>query len=157
MQTQYEPTHPWVYWMIDEIGVEEWPGDQHNPRIVHYLEHTPVGRWAPYDETPWCGAFQAYGMAMAYIDPPENAHRARGWLKWGSKTDPVLGAVCILQARKRATGRRTGSARGGYHVGTVLDRRPGAVQLISGNVSDKVGIDWFDERRWKNHGYRWPW
>ena len=62
----------------------------------------------------------------------------------------------MLQAKQRTAARRTGSARGGFHVGDILDWRKGAVQLVSGNKGNKQGIDWYPLSRWAVRGYRMP-
>jgi hypothetical protein len=59
----------------------------------------------------------------------------------------------VLQLRKRGPDARTGS-RGGYHVGLWMDRTRGGVVLLSGNTSDKVGVDFFPSRRWDVRGVR---
>lgn len=150
-------TLPWyAYRMLGELGVEEWPGEDSNPRVLKYIDATPLGRWNRSDVVPWCGAFQSWAMQGANIRPPETGHRARSWIRWGVKAADPIGAVCVLKARRRATAKRTGSARGGYHVGTALGVSKSGVILVSGNVQDRVGVDYFPFRRWELKAFRVP-
>ena len=144
---------------LGEIGVQEYPGPENNPRVLEYLDATPIGRWSPYDVTPWCGAFMAWTCLQSGLAVPQGAHRARSWLRTGEPTqEPQIGAVAVLQLRKAHRGsssrKRTGSARGGYHVGWFLDMSRGSPVIISGNASDRVGIDVYSARRWVVRGFR---
>ena len=142
---------------MQELGVEEYPGKENNPRIVEYLKSTPVGKWSPYDATSWCGAFTCWGALKAGLAVPQDAHRARAWLGTGERTsDPELGCIAVMKLRsdhRRHRG-RTGSARGGWHVGWYMDTSRGAPVLLSGNVADRVGIDWYSPTVWEVRGYR---
>jgi len=150
--THISNTSPWLEVALGEMGVSECPGAEHNPRILEYLDCTPVGRWSPYDETAWCGAFAAYCVAP-YAEVPYGAHKARIWATWGAACEPELGCVCVIRRRRKGSDRRTGS-RGGYHVGFYLDSSRGGVVLLSGNASDRVGIDWYSGQRYEVLAYR---
>jgi len=142
---------------LEELGVEEWPGKENNPRVLDYLQSTPVGRWSPYDATSWCGAFCTFTALNAGLTVPTEGHRARAWLQAGDWTDePELGDICVVKLRKQYIRRRgrTGSARGGYHVGWFMNMSRGAPVLLSGNVDDRVGIDWYSPTVWEVKGYR---
>ena len=140
-----------------ELGVEEYPGKENNPRVVDYIMSTPVGKWSPYDATSWCGAFCTFTALNAGLTVPTDGHRARAWLGVGERTkEPQLGDICVVKLRpdyRRHRG-RTGSARGGYHVGWFLNMSRGAPVLLSGNVDDRVGIDWYSPTVWEVKGYR---
>lgn len=148
--------------MLDELGVEEWPGEDSNPRILEYIDCTPLGTWSRTDANPWCGAFVSWGITTwgTRPPPPEKGHRAREWMRWGRKAGPdeLLGSVCVVQLKRRTkrSRRATGSARGGYHVGVVTEVQKRRVQLISGNKDDRVGIDWYPLSRWTVRAYRVP-
>ncbi|MBN8294539.1 TIGR02594 family protein [Rhodobacter sp. NTK016B] len=64
------------------LGVEEWPGAQHNPTVQAYFEASG-GRATEPDETPWCAAFVGAVLAELGI---ENTGRlnARSYLQWGA-------------------------------------------------------------------------
>ena len=41
---------------LQEYGEWEWPGNEQNPRILHYFK--TIGHpWVKDDETAWCAAF----------------------------------------------------------------------------------------------------
>jgi uncharacterized protein (TIGR02594 family) len=145
-------TSPWLEVALGELGIEEYPGDEHNPRILHYLDATPVGKWSPYDETAWCGAFAAYCVSP-FAEVPAGAHRARSWIRWGVACEPELGRVCVIKRRRKGSDKRTGS-RGGYHVGFYLNHSRGGVVLLSGNASDRVGIDTYSKRNYEVSAFR---
>lgn len=142
---------------LEELGVEEWPGDESNPEVEKYIQATPRGRWSYTDAVSWCGAFCAWTATEAGLSVPRDAHRARAWLSHGDWTDePELGDICVVQLDRRHRRRRgrTGSARGGYHVGWFLNMSRGMPVLLSGNVDDRVGIDWYSPTVWDVRGYR---
>ena len=141
---------------LSELGHKEWD-DGSNPEIEKYIAATPRGRWAFTDAVSWCGGFCAFTALKAGLEVPENAHRARAWLAAGEKVDePEFGDVCVVQldrAHRRRRG-RTGSARGGYHVGWFMGKSRGGVILLSGNAGDRVGFDWYSPTVWHVRGYR---
>jgi len=155
---------------MGELGVAEWPGSQHNPRVLEYIDSTPAGIWSQTDELAWCGAFGAWSVREAARQVGElrwrhwvarnwKPHRAREWLRVGEPTDtPLLGDVCVLQLRNgkrsRRARNRTGSARGGYHMGFYQDHTRGGLVLTAGNISDKVGTDFYSFRTWRVAGFR---
>ena len=139
-----------------ELGVEEWPGQQHNPRILEYHAVTTLGDWGrSRDETPWCSSFCCWVHEQVGRSHTHNA-LARSWLRWGYRRRPWFGDIVVLQL-SRATRRarqRTGSARGGYHVGWFIDWTRGGLILLSGNVDDRVGVDFYSLQRWDVRGVR---
>lgn len=150
---------------MGELGVAECPGREHNPRILEYVDSTPAGIWSQTDEIAWCGAFGSWCVVHAYDHPwlvcPSDwkPHRAREWLRLPNPTDePQLGDVAVLQLkngrRSRRARNRTGSARGGYHMGFFQDFTKGGLILTAGNMGDKVGTDFYSLRTWKVRGFR---
>ena len=137
---------------LGELGVKEWPDGlhpMHNPRILEYHAATSLHSAAALtDEAAYCGSFMAWVWTETGFTPPDKAFRARSWLRWGVKADsPALGDVCVLKRRKRGSDARTGS-RGGWHVGQWVNRTRGGIILLSANVGDRVGIDFFSRRKW---------
>jgi len=149
---------------LGELGVREWPGRAHNPRVLEDIDSTPAGIWSQTDEIAWCGAFGCWcveqsGQGWWHLPDNWKPHRAREWLRVGEPTDkPQLGDVCVLQLRNgrrsRRARNRTGSARGGFHLGFYLDHTRGGLVLVAGNISDRVGIDYYSTRTWKVQGFR---
>jgi uncharacterized protein (TIGR02594 family) len=142
---------------LGELGVEEWPGDEHNPRILWYHAATGLNRKdALTDEAAYCGSFVARMVVEAGLEPrpPEKAFRARNWRTWGTATsDPRPGDVAVVKRIKRGADARTGS-RGGWHTGFFLNYTRGGLILLSANVGDRVGADFFSRRRWDFKAFR---
>jgi uncharacterized protein (TIGR02594 family) len=75
----------WITIARAEMGVQEYPGPEHNPRIIQYLRSTTNP--ATSDETPWCSGFVNWCMKQAGI-VGTNSAAARSWLKWGGRVRP---------------------------------------------------------------------
>jgi uncharacterized protein (TIGR02594 family) len=145
---------PWLETAFEELGIEEWPGAEHNPRVLWYHAATDLNkRDRLTDEAAWCGSYTARMVLEAGFTPPQKAFRARNWMRWGEECKPVLGCVCVIKRRKKGSDKRTGS-RGGYHVGFFLDFSRGGVVLLSGNASDRVGIDTYSKRSYDFLAFR---
>jgi uncharacterized protein (TIGR02594 family) len=143
---------PWLDVAFDELGIKEWPGAEHNPRILEYHATTTLGDWGrSRDETPWCSSYVNWAVSH-YTQGTDNA-LARSWRVWGKACEPELGCVCVIKRRRRGSDKRTGS-RGGYHVGFYLNHSRGGVVLLSGNASDRVGIDTYSKQRYEVLAYR---
>jgi uncharacterized protein (TIGR02594 family) len=140
---------------LGELGVAEYPGDEHNPRILEYHAATTLHSAAALtDEAAYCGSFMAWVWGCVGMTPPDKAFRARSWLKAGAVAgEPELGDVCVVKRRKQGSDVRTGS-RGGWHVGQYVNRTRGGIILLSANVGDRVGIDFFSSRRWDVKAFR---
>lgn len=141
-----------VHYALDELGVREVKGPEHNPRVLEYHATTTLGDWGrSRDETPWCSSFVNWSHEEAGVEGTGNA-LARSWshrfdVVWGVPCEPFPGAVIVLRHRASSSA-RTGS-RGGYHVGYYLSRTKRAVQVLSGNTSDRVGVDKFSLAKWE--------
>jgi len=145
-------TSPWLEVALGEMGVSECSGSEHTYRILEYHATTTLGDWGrSRDETPWCSSYVNWCVSR-YCEGTDNA-LARSWIRWGVATEPELGCVCVIKRRARGADKRTGS-RGGYHVGFYLDSSRGGVVLLSGNASDRVGIDWYSGQRYEVLAYR---
>jgi uncharacterized protein (TIGR02594 family) len=125
---------PWLIVALDEIGVIETPGPADTPRILQY--HSATSLRATHDEVAWCSAFTNWCMREASI-AGTNSAAARSWLTWGRGVKPPeLGDVVVLS-------RGDNPAQG--HVGFFIDHYGGMVQLLSGNVGNRVNVAWFKE------------
>jgi uncharacterized protein (TIGR02594 family) len=143
---------PWLETAFGELGVRELPGGEHEPRILEYHATTTLGDWGrSRDETPWCSSYVNWCVG-AYGVGTDNA-LARSWLRWGVACEPELGCVCVIKRRRKGSDKRTGS-RGGYHVGFFLDFSRGGIVLLSGNASDRVGIDTYSKRSYDFLAFR---
>lgn len=142
-----------VHYALDELGVKEIKGAEHNPRILEYHDTTTLGDWGrSRDETPWCSSFINWAHVQAGIEGTDNA-LARSWATWGVPCEPTMGCVAVLKRRRKGSDARTGS-RGGYHVVFYLAESRGRIQALSGNTSDKVGIDYFARSKWDVVAFR---
>lgn len=122
-----EPT--WLPIARGEVGVQELPGPEHNPRILAY--HATTTLRATTDETAWCSAFVNWCMTQAG-GRGTNSAAARSWLTWGrSLTEPLVGSIAVF--------RRGGSPTSG-HVAFFLERRGSGIMVLGGNQSNSVRV-----------------
>ena len=113
---------------MSEIGVLEYPGDKHNPRIIEYHSHTNLK--ATTDEVPWCASFVCWCLDQAGYNHPHSAS-ARSFLDWGNHCEATEGCVVVLS---RPPNDWSG------HVGFFVKRNRKYVWLLGGNQSNRVGI-----------------
>jgi uncharacterized protein (TIGR02594 family) len=143
---------PWLEVAFGELGVCEVPGSEHSGRILEYHATTSLGDWGRgRDETPWCSSYVNWCVS-AYSEGTANA-LARSWLTWGVECEPELGCVCVIKRRRKGSDKRTGS-RGGWHVGFYINHSRGGVVLLSGNASDRVGVDTYSKRSYDFLAFR---
>jgi uncharacterized protein (TIGR02594 family) len=139
---------PYLEIAEDEIGVREYRGDKHNPRILRYHSSTTLGDWGrSRDEVPWCSSFINWCVTRAGLEGTNNA-LARSWMDWGIPVDvPMLGDIVVLRRRKRGHDRLTGS-RGGYHCGIFIRASRGRLRLLGGNQRNTVRYSWYSKSRY---------
>jgi len=117
----------WMPIADKEYGVIEFPGKEHNPRVLEYLSTTTnIGTtWRSQDETPWCSAFVNWCVEKAGYVGTRSA-LSTSWLKWGRTiNEPVKGCIAIF------------SRNGGGHVGFYIDETPTLsetyIKILGGN------------------------
>ena len=126
---------------LGELGQEEIPGDEDNPRISEYLATVNLGS---DDEIPWCAAFVNWCLEQSGVKGTKRPN-AKSYLNWGYHIgDPMPGCVCVFQR---------GDKGWQGHVGFYLDSDKYSIYLLGGNQSDKVcirkySIDRFISARW---------
>ena len=94
---------PWMEKARKELGVNEFPGAENNPRVVEYLNATTnlSATIESRDETPWCSAFVNWVMGQVDIEGTKNA-LARSWQGWGEHIDePYKGCIVVFQREKK--------------------------------------------------------
>lgn len=128
----------------NELGVQEIPGSNHNPRILVY--HSTTGLGASSDEVPWCSSFVNWCIKVAG-GIGTNSASARSWLEWGKKIEkPVAGDVVIFSRGKNLN-------QG--HVG-FLASKPKMflpyVLVLGGNQNNEVNVSRY--MKWNVLGYR---
>lgn len=132
----------------NEIGVSEIPGEENNPRILHYAKKAGL-TWVKNEETSWCGIF----MAFCFSEIPEtmrpkkypthDAAKARSWLDYGSPVDVLENANKgdILVFWRGSIDSWKG------HVGIYLEHSENMILVLGGNQSNQVNKTWFDREK----------
>lgn len=122
------------------LGLEEFPGAKHNPKIVKMFADTG-NAWANSDEIPWCAAFVGSVLAQCGITGTGRLD-ARSYANWGQKVDlkdAQPGDVVVLS--------RDPDPKAG-HVGFYAGKgRNGFVRLLGGNQGNKVSVAEFPVKR----------
>lgn len=133
----------WIDVALLELGVSEWVGAAHNPRILEY--HAETALHARDDETPWCASFVNWTLKQCGIAGTKSAS-ARSFLRWGEVLkQPQYGCIVVFSSSR-------GPAAG--HVGFFLSERGGKIRVLGGNQGGSVGIAEYSAER--VIGYRWP-
>lgn len=129
------------------IGTSEIVGPKHNPVVTAFWK--VIGLHFTDDETPWC-----MGFVMAMLQHSDYPYMKSAWARDALKYKGKSGRV--LKLDKPAYGCIVVFKRGkGGHVGFVVGKtKDGMLMVLSGNASNKVGIDPYDPKRVL--GYIWP-
>jgi uncharacterized protein (TIGR02594 family) len=119
-----------------EIGVEEYVGDKHNPRVLEYHKCTTLG--AKDDETSWCSSFVCWVVEQCGLKSTNSA-MARSWLNWGkSLENPVKGCIVVFS-------RPPNPAHG--HVAFYSHEDLTHVYVLGGNQSNEVCVQGYSKSR----------
>ena len=119
-----------------EMNVKEIKGKNHNPRILHYHNHTKLK--ASTDEIPWCSSFANYVVEKSGVRGTQSA-MARSWEHWGYKIDkPIPGCIVVFS-------RGDNPLYG--HVGFYLYSANKNIYVIGGNQGDAVSITAYPKSR----------
>lgn len=146
---------PWLEVAEQEFGVVEFPGDEHNPRILEYFASVRnIGmRWKMRDETPWCSAFVNWCVEKAGFEGTKSA-LSTSWLSWGRETQqPVKGCLAIFS-------REGGGGHVGFYVDEVQAGEETFIRILGGNQDDpeteigSVNLKYYPKSRLL--GYRVP-
>jgi len=116
---------------IQEFGVKEISGSEHNMTIIQYA-HESGFMWVNDDETPWCSIFTNWvAMKARYIR--SNKATARSWLGVGTGiVTPTLGDIIVLQR-----GNSSWQGHVGFFVNYSDEKE---VNILSGNQGNEVNI-----------------
>lgn len=129
-----------------ELGVKEYSGSNHNPKIIEY--HSTTGGFNT-DEVPWCASFMVWVFKKAgYTLSGLNAG-ARSFARSSSLTKldkPLYGSVIVFKYND--------ATNWSGHVGIVVDEVNGKYKVLGGNQSDSVKYSFFGKS--KVHGFYWP-
>jgi hypothetical protein len=122
---------------LAEVGVFEDGSEQERRRIGAYWEATPLPGWSIDKRSimPWGTAFVAWTVRQAGLQiPAQNPAAGDGWRNWGEEvsTDAMTpGMVAIYRPKNRPSV---------SHSGIVVRRRPNCIEMVAGNIADRVVI-----------------
>ena len=131
------------------IGLEEIPGREDNPLIMHMLKMDAP--WPDHDEVPWCSSFLNYICWQLRL-PRSKSHLARSWLNVGvpiplNAARPEEDVVILKRSGDGEPGPEDLIAPG--HVGwfASYDRIHSGLYVLGGNQGDQVSVAGFDSAR----------
>lgn len=125
----------WMPIADKEYGVIEFPGKEHNPRVIEYLQTvTNIGpTWRSRDETPWCSAFVNWCVEKAGYAGTKSA-LSTSWLKWGRKIDkPIKGCIAVFS-------REGGGGHVGFYFDETVTQSETYIRILGGN-QEHMGTD----------------
>lgn len=143
------PDAPWMDFARKEIDQSEFPGMQHNPRILQY--HASTTLRACSDETPWCSAFVNWCLRQAGLNGTNSA-AAQSWITWGKASTAISGAITVVRDVTDC-GRLSAS---GFHVGFLVHDTGSHYRLLGGNQKNRVRISKYPKSSWQVVAHRWP-
>lgn len=145
-RTRRDPAEvPWMSIALDEIGVQEIRGSEHDPRVMEYWSSLPSWKGKATDEDDWSSAFVAWVLKSAGVEAIDSAIN-RDWLAWGDSTEAVEGCVAVFW-RESPT-----SWKG--HAGFLVDEDERSYHVLGGNQRNSVSIERIPKARFL--GCRWP-
>jgi uncharacterized protein (TIGR02594 family) len=123
---------------LQEFGVAEIVGKQHNPRIVEYFKD--IGHeWVIDDETAWCSAFANWVAKQCGYHMSDKLN-ARSWLTVGKSTDtPEKGDVVVFWRGSKSDWRG--------HVAFFIRETKNYIYVLGGNQGNKVSIQAYTKNR----------
>jgi len=125
---------------INEFGVKEIKGPQHNDRIVKYAQESNL-TWITDDETPWCSTFMNWVALQAGLSNSKSA-AARSWLKIGFEVaTPEPGDVVVFWRENI----HSHKGHVGIYMGFSKDHT--RVYVLGGNQGDAVSISAYPTER----------
>jgi uncharacterized protein (TIGR02594 family) len=117
---------------LAEVATFEQGSDQEKRRILSYwtgiMNVTSV-------TMPWNATFVGWVARQAGAEPPNGAARAATWRTWGEDVNPANmtpGVVAVFAPE-------TPTAGSGF-VGIMLRRQADCIEVVAGNVADRVVI-----------------
>lgn len=138
------PDPVWLATANGEVGVKEFAGADHNPRILAYHDATSLN--AGSDEVAWCSSFVNWCMLQHGI-AGTNSAAARSWATWGKAlNEPRPGCVVVFR-REDPNNPNAG------HVAFFIERRGAFIDVLGGNQGNSVKIGSY--RASDLIGYRW--
>jgi uncharacterized protein (TIGR02594 family) len=125
-----EPAPRHLLKALELYGVQEIPGNVHNPVILSWAKETKLNHVYKVDEMPWCGLYMAVVMQRAERPFVKDPLWARNWSQWGIRmSQAMLGDVLVFR-------RGTVSGHVAIYVGEDLTH----YHVLGGNQGNGVSI-----------------
>ena len=122
---------------LNEVGIFELGTDWEKQHLASYADAAEYS--AGSQRFPWGGAFVAWVVKQAYVAPPVGAAGFKSWLHWSGKVGADAlksGMIAIFQLDNAEL--PESSSR--LLVGPVVRRQPGCIEVILGNIANRVVI-----------------
>ncbi len=121
---------PWMEIVFREVGVEEIPGKNHNPKILDYHVAAKFNRDSVTDDGnwPWCASFASWVMKKAGYELPRGSGKATNWKNWekaDSKEKPIYGSIAVIDWGKNGGGKG--------HIAFFVGKKGNDYYLLGGN------------------------
>jgi hypothetical protein len=126
---------------LQEVGVNGIGSAEDKARIYEYWSVIPglrdLNRIKPDAPGPWGGAFLAWVVTKVGIKPPAASAAYNSWLNWGepSPRNAAEPGMIALFSTKVVPG-----LTGAYLVGIVLRKRSDCIEIVTGNIVNRVVI-----------------
>lgn len=137
---------------MTQYGIEEVPGDEHNPEILKYFSEFGFDSEKLGDETAWCSAvinWLCKKLSLNYTCRLD----ARSWLYIGKPVeDPQVGDLVVFWRGKDKDEVIPGTKLLKGHVGIFINRIGDTIYCLGGNQSNKFQISPYSSN--KLLGYR---
>ncbi len=118
---------------FNELGTEEFSGENHNPEILKYAKETKIAGITT-DEIPWCSTFVNWVAWKSGLQISGKAN-ARSWLNVGTKvTVPEPGDVVVFWRENP----QSWKGHVGIFLGFSLDKK--RVYCLGGNQGNRVSV-----------------
>ena len=149
---------PWLKIAQSYVGLREIRGDLHNPTILEWLKYHAlnIGNWGKgRDETPYCAAFVSHCLHAAGYQGTDHGLAIK-YADWGRPSRFKRGAIIVIQRKRTNKNNSTGSNRGGYHVGFLVEHGKNYYKILGGNQSNQVKVSTYMKKGWRLIALRWP-
>ena len=124
---------------LAEVGIFELGTDWEKQHIAAYAAAAGP-QWATVQQHfPWGGAFVAWLVTQAYLTPPVAPASFRNWQHWSNEVNVnalKAGMIGIFQLSNS----EIPEANSRLLVGPIIRRQPGCIEVILGNIANRVVI-----------------
>ncbi|MCF3643096.1 hypothetical protein LXM94_24350 [Rhizobium sp. TRM95111] len=122
-----------------EVGVEE---NADKGRLADYWK--TVESWpTSTDGVPWGGVFLSWVVTSAGFEPPKAAPSFLAWQEWGRAVPPADAGPGMLAIFQRDG---VPESRSRLMIGVILRVQPECIEIVGGNVADRVAITCIEGR-----------